>query len=528
MRSRTLLLALPLTWVACFSASSSGGPGAEFDAGFEGGFDGEVADSTLPDSEQPDSPAEAQAEASPPVDSGTTPEAEASGPTPVVVIVGGAAGFETGIPVVFGDASGAVLSSGMTAGAAGAAAGVVPPTGGMITVLLGTAAMPSLYTVTGVKPGDQVLVADWTSIAPFVGESAAITSVPAATWDAGVGSYSANAGSCYNSAVALPVDVSLGGSTAGDLPCIGLTAQGASFGAAYPLLVRAYDPVGTPLGFTVQKNNLLTGADDAGLVSPMLTGTWSTSETTQTVFVTQADGGTPPSLTYTYSEIANGVPMENFLAAAAPPDAGPVPIGTAQTHVGYADSVLLEGSQASVNGFPQGNVVEVAGPPPTADGMISLDVTSIGTIPTITAVTATAPTPAQPTIGWTVSGGTLAGLTGVVAMTRWTSAADASTAQSGLWTIVTPGTSAASVQAPQLPAALASYAPSAGVTYGEVTVYAIDGQTAIPDYASLVKIGSLFRPQDGPCSLTYPALPQMPGAGTVAASIFSTGNGQGC
>src|SRR5208283_5977071 len=111
MRSRSLLLFFPLTWLACFSPSSGGTGNAEFDASFDAEFD-----ATSPDAEPTEtSVAEAAADvdAAPIVDASVDQVIEA-GPMPITVVVAGALGYEQGVHVVFGDATGTVVATAMT------------------------------------------------------------------------------------------------------------------------------------------------------------------------------------------------------------------------------------------------------------------------------------------------------------------------------------------------------------------------------------------------------------------------------
>ena len=516
MRSRGLLLVVPLAWVACFSQSSGGSPQVDFDASFDASFDGSTEDS-----EAPEATVDAPVEASTVVDSAVVDVVEA-GPPAVTVVVGGAAGFESGVPVVFTDATGATVYSNMTTNAAGQASFAFPSGGGAATVILGTPSYPAIYTYLGLTPGQTVLVVDQASLTALFSETAPtanLATVPAApTFDGGIANYTMQAGSCQSSSQSLPLDVSLLPHGSG-APCIGLGPVGASFGAVFPALVQAEDGVGNLLGFAGSKNNPLATGADAGLSNVTLPATWSTTTTQQFVAVSNVpDGGTPPSVTY--SEVADGIfntlqPSAPSIDAGAPPEA----LAVVTTHPGFPDAVQAESQVVRYTSGESVYAVVQRAASPTADGTITLDQTPVGTAPAITGATTTAT--AQPTVSWTLASGSgnFGSATGIVSLVNWSAMTADGGFQSGNWTIVSPGTTVNAVQVPALPPMFSDYAPAAGASAFLNDLYAVYGETAVPDYASLLSIASLF-PQNG-CSFSTPMAPPLPFPGTAFILAFA-------
>ncbi len=68
---------------------------------------------------------------------------------------------------------------------------------------------------------------------------------------------------------------------------------------------------------------------------------------------------------------------------------------------------------------------------------------------------------------------------------------------SGAWTIVSPAPSGATLTAPAPPAALSSFAPAAGATFGSPTVYAMSGLSGASSYADLVRMATKFQRLSG-------------------------------
>lgn len=128
------------------------------------------------------------------------------------------------------------------------------------------------------------------------------------------------------------------------------------------------------------------------------------------------------------------------------------------------------------------------------------------------------PTAGRPALGWTLSQGSLSGVTGVVALTGWSVGT-----QTGTWTLVSPGTSQASIVAPLLPSGSSAFAPAAGATFTTPTVYAVT-MTAPLGYGHVLGMASSFWPLGG--CVSGPFLPPLPATGTAVVSIFA--NALGC
>jgi hypothetical protein len=522
MRKSVLLLSLPVAWLACFSNSSGGGGGG---ASFDASTDSPEFDSTAPDVEQeagPDVLMEAANETSPPVDSGVdvAPEAEA-GPSPVVVTVGGALGLESGVTIVWGDATGAVVASSKT-NAAGMTSQLVAP-GSMLTAVLGTPASPSLYTITGIEPGDNLVIIDRQSVGALPGAPGNIntnlTAVPMPLPGMATG-LTFYAGPCNNSFQVPP-----SGPLRLGPPCIGVGPVGASFGAAYPALVEANDSSFNLQGFTFKKNNGLTMPDEAGWLDLDLSGnTWSTSTTEQTVAVTnEQDAGiyTPWTL---YQEAANGVLLP--LQARQPADGGMLPAGSTlySTHPGYADFVQTEvGYNPDSMGFVQEAFsMATRGPAPTKDGATTIDWTPLTTLPSLTNIVVDASTVVRPKWTWTTASGTLASSTAVMVYAQWNGTDADGGFQNGEWTIVAAGTAQSSLQAPALPAPQTPWLPVAGSSFGSFsTVYAIQGDTALPTYGQFRPAAPLFTLQSS--CIFGPLVPPLPAAGTIRVTGYTSG-----
>lgn len=434
-------------------------------------------------------------------------DASDAGPKPVTVMVFGASGAEQGVTVVFGDATGAVVGTPATSDSAGFVAQVLPAGATTITALLGTATNPSPYTVLGVQPGDFLVVPDFTSLAPYATGLLDVTALPASP-PANTAGYYATVGACAASAAMPPITVGFAGTA-----CFGLGAFGGKNQGVVPVLVEASDPNGNLLGFTFQNANPLSAfAADAGTLSVSLAGdTWSTATTTQTIAVTNPPDGSTLS-TYV-GESANAV-LRELSQVTVVDDAG-VQTTVVTTHPGYADSLQTE--VAIVN--PQWAVGTVVGAaPPTSNGTVNIDATSLGTLPQISAVMVDSTVAAQPKLTWTLAQGSLAAAAGLVAYASWTGTNDAGAAINGNWTIVAPS-SASSIQVPALPATASAYAPPAGASF-QGTVQGLAG-SLIPGYAQLRSVGgAIASPPTAGC-VAWPVLPSI-GTGTLSVTIFTT------
>ena len=515
MRKSRLLLVLPfapLVGAACFSPGSGGnGPNTSFDSGIAE-FDG-TADAEPMDGSPVEAAADVGLEAAPIVDASTDVLVEA-GPQPITVVVVGNSGPESGISVVWGDATGAVVGNAVQT--TNGTATTLLPNVTMATVLIGTPGNPSLYTAMGLQPGNTVYFADTSSSStPTVNVTALPPSPP---FDAGVFDQSLTIGGCNQYFPnGLPYTLPLNGF---GHPCIGLQAMGSSFVPALPSLVQAYDANFDVLGFAYVSQPLLSlMSDDVGLLDYSITGSWSTATTQQLVDVTQpADASFPTNVTY--SEIFDGL-LTPTLQRSPPADAGANASTVATTHVGIAQAVQLEGL-VFTGGMGDENIAVVSqSAPPSASGTVTLDTSPATTVPGITNLTVTGTT--QPVFGWTIASGDLHQATGIVASMSWYVMLDGGSFGSGSWTLVSPGTTASSLTAPQLPASLAAYAPAAGANTQPDQIAVLYGQTAMPSYASFLPIASFI--QQGPCNLSAPVMPPMTGPGTAMLLVIQSGDG---
>jgi len=505
-RSPFALLILPVTWIACFSNSSSGsGGGANFDAS---------DDTTFPDAPGPEAGPDAVNEMTPPpqdasVDVPVGNDASEAAPGAVAITVFGATGPEQGVTIVYGDATGAVVGTPATTNATGMVDQALPAGATMITALLGNANNPSPYTVMGVQAGDTILVPDLASLGAYGQGQAQVTGLPASP-PANTTTYNAIAGLCTNGLSGPPIPINLGGEGIG---CIGLGSFGGSYRAAIPILVDAQDANGNILGFTFQKNNALSGWDAGLLDLSLAADTWSTSLTTQTVVVDNLPDGDYPNPNV--SESANAI-LHRLNFQYVNDDAGGQ-LMQVTTHVGYGDTL-----QAETSISPNGQwflATATASAPPTTDGTITVDATPLGVLPQISQTNIDQTNSARPALSWTTAQGSLASTTGLIGNLMWDGTDDAGAAINGNWTIVAPS-SATSLQAPALPASAGAYAPLPDASIQNV-LQGLTG-TAVPSYGQLRTVGAaVAAPIQGGCTFT-PIIPYFP-AGTLSLTIFSSG-----
>jgi hypothetical protein len=520
MRRNLALVVLPVTWVACFSNSSGGPSGTpNFD-----GSPGTEFDSSTPDVTQEaevEASAEASLDASVDATADARNEAEA-GPSPAVVTIGGALGVEPGVTVVWGDATGAVVATGVTDATGTATHAITGTTVTMVTALMGTPIYPALYTITGIEPGDDLVILDWGSLQnlPVAGDGfeSNVASLPSPQPTNTV-SFTAYAGQCNTNFTTVPESLSLT-----QWPgCIGVGPLGSSYAAAYPAVVDANDANFDLLGFVFAKNNPLTMPDDAGLLDvPLASGAWSTATTFQSVTETNKPTTGIYDAYANYSEVADGVLMP-LPQRTAPADAGlPAANDLFATHVGYADFVQTElFYNPDHDGFVQeGYALATRGPAPTANGAPVLDWSPLASLPSLTGLTIDSSTPAQPSMTWTTVTGTLAASTGIIIYTTWNATSADGGYQSGTWTLVSAGTAQSSLQAPMLPTSSA-WAPVGGAEFSLSAIYAVQGGTALSTYPQIRAASSAFRMQTS--CLGSPMLPPLPSAGTAMVVGYTTG-----
>jgi hypothetical protein len=531
MRRRLVFLGLfsPVAWTACFSSNAAEPPDSSPDAP---SFDSSAMDA-------PEAAAEAAidapAEGSPVVPPDAMPESSTAvdapveaGPLPVVVTVAGALGPEQGISVVWGDATGAVVAT-TTTDATGSTSMLA--SGGMVTALLGTPSSPSLYTITGVEPGDSLVIVDWTSLALLPGganisfsSTVNFTSLPSSVPATATSVQFLLGNDCssgYETPLTFPESLSLsaGGYNGLEPTCIGVGPLGASYGAAYPALVEADDVNNDFLAFAFAKNNSLATVDDAGALDLAIGGAWSTATTAQTLSVTNVQVGDSPWVYY--SEAANGVLVtlseQNVLDGGLPADQT-----LYATHPGFADFVQAEIGNGAPGGFA---MMATRAPAPTAGGTTTMDLAELGTIPMVSGTTVDTTNAARPDIAWTGSSAPLSSATALIATASWSGSDSDGGSQSGSWTVFAAAGAQSDVQVPALPASLAAWAPLAG-SYFFPGVAVVQGGTVLPGYAQARAASSALYPIVQTSCLGYygPAIPALPADGTLLVSF----NGGGC
>jgi hypothetical protein len=390
----------------------------------------------------------------------------------------------------------------------------------MVTVGLGSNARPRLYTAQGIALGEEIYVADLSDVAnyPPTNLETQLTAVPTtpALGDGGAAQYIVSAGSCSSSGTtSLPIDVSLTSSSDQD-PCIGLYPSGSSFDVAFPLLVEADDSAGNPLGYAYSHGN--APVLDGGSATVALASPWQTTMFTQTLLPTTAsDGGGAPT-SVSYSEVADGVltPLTQHASVGVGPS-GP----TFYTHPGFATTEQVEAQLATAN---SATAVVSALAPSTASNDLLTDVNPLSTAPTFASASANWAA-AQPVFSWTLGRGSLATSTSVTFVAEWYSVLDGGGNQTGIWTIVAPGTSATSLTAPVLPATFAAYAPSQAASSQGNTAIAVSGAASTLPYPLFLTMASLFQADADLCGIPSPLFPALPGLAALVMSIFTDEGG---
>ncbi len=521
MRRHHALLALPLLSVGCFSSNN---PGSVGDASTDATQEAEGPDAPSPEASPADatttdatpaadSAAEASSDGSGPVtDAGAEAAAEA-GSSLLAVVVGAPRGFEPGVPVVWSDATGAMVDQSTTD--AQGRASTSAPTAVTVTVVLGTPLAPTLYTVMGLTAGETVPVVDVTQL---VAHAAATVHVyipaypPQGAIEASSPGFANWVGGTFGGGAApvtMPVTVNNG---------VGVVQTDAGYVAAIPTLSEMYTSGGTPIGYAWTSAPLppYDAGTEAGTETVTLSSAWSTSYHLEQTALSGWDGG--GAVTTSFAEAFDGllIPIDNYNLAPANPAPGEVQY--AYTHPGYAERYQVE-TTYTTGRLSDGNYAVTfigAGPPLTADTVITFDATALGTAPYIASTGVVASAAGQPVFSWTLGSGDLSAATAIVFTGAW-DATVGSQSQSGLWTIVSPGTSATSLTPPHLPASLAQYANPSGGRGGYGALYVVQGQTEFPTYTSFASGASAFlRMTCGALAPTYPVL-----AGTGTSVITS-------
>jgi hypothetical protein len=467
---RTALLLL-LAPAGCFAASSGGGsPDANFNMQMDAEFtdSGAGVDSSVDaavDSSTKDVTVEATVDG--PV--------EASGPQPVTVLVTNAQGPEQGVSVVFTDVNDMTLPV-QTTDAAGTTSTLLA-FGGQATVVMGTVAIPYLFTVQGVAAGDVIAVYDPSLDATYNADQVSVDSWPDAA-PPNTTQYRLAVGPCATGGNAPPIVDTLGA---------GCEALG-----HFPVLLTAWDDYGQTLGYTWQ-DSIAVPAEAGATAHVNLTSPWSPAIGNFTVTATGYPPGNEGTLVFTM--LAGGVATTTSNsdyelqmdgdAGAAQPVIYPI---------GYADSFQTEANVYTDEYGPEYGafITSVASRAAAADaGTLVLDYATLLPMFISASVDSTGDAGvALPVVTWSLAdAGSVAGANGVVASITWSSGN-----VSGLWTIVAPP-SAASVQAPALPSAVMAWGPAPGAQFTQPPTVAMVQASFYAGYAGL-------RAQAGTAGLT--------------------------
>jgi hypothetical protein len=399
------------------------------------------------------------------VEAGVDAPVEA-GPQPVTVVVTNALGPEPNVTVLFADATGTPLLTPQTTSATGTVVETMVPAGSQATVVMGTQALPYLFTVQGVEPGDTIAVYDPTADAALSSEQVSVDSWPDGG-PSGALTYGVGIGSCGNGADAPPV-------------VVGLSA-GCEAAGEFPVLITAYDANNDALGYTWKKGNVLP--TDGGIAQVNVTNPWSTASDTQTINATGAPGYFPGNQSLVaLTAFATGVPTtyDTYFGPLGPDGGMSYPFTYA---AGYADSIQAEANLSTFGNNSSISAIATRASAPAASGTTSLDMSQL--LPAIASSsldTSSDAGVAQPVVTWALTAGdagSIGSANGVVVSISWTDGS-----ANGQWTLVAPPT-ASQVQPPALPSAVSAYAPSSSSNWGSPPVVAIVQASFIPGYAGL-------------------------------------------
>jgi hypothetical protein len=290
---------------------------------------------------------------------------------------------------------------------------------------------------------------------------------------------------------------------------VGVVQTDGGYAAAVPTMSEMYNAAGLPpIGYAWTTAPLLPtdAGTDAGTATVALSTPWSTNYHLEQTALSSWDGG--GVVTTSFSEVFDGllIPIDNVNLTPANPAPGEVQY--AYTHPDLEQGYQVE-TTFQTGLISDGNYAVTfinAGPPLAADTVVTFDTTALGNAPYITSTSVVASAAGQPVFSWSLGSGDLSAATAIVFTGAW-SAGLGSNTQNGLWTIVSAGTSATSLTPPHLPSSLAQYANPSGGNGGYGAVYAVQGGTEFPSYASFRPGASVFlRMVCGAGSTAYPAL----------------------
>lgn len=430
-------------------------------------------------------PADAAVDAfTPPADAGQ----DAAPPDSVTVLVTKDGAPDPGVTVLFQSSAGAVVAT-VVSGADGKATNKVTA-GDQITVALGAVNNRQLITYVGVKPGDVLDVVERTSRA---------VSITMAMDNPGGGiSVAAGNFNCSTNAASSgsPVSVDL-------LP-------GCITGPVFPVIGNLRFNLQSYFSF---KKDITPAASGTTNVTGM--SSWAVG-TAYTLNVTNA-----PDLTNVQATL--GLIANNQSFATSPESnltlvAG---AGTADFVVasGYADAYQADIQFVNyVPGFQQVRSFSKR----FAAGAVTqtLDMTA-GVLPDLLTATADTTAPARPVLAWT-AGAALSGADSGVVTASFTQPLAGSGSEEIAWTfIVPPGT--LTVTAPELPASLAAFAPSAASTMHEPSVAFFESDL-VPGYDFVRGHAAAFGLTAVPIGIFSGALvPALPAVGTLRITALAPG-----
>ncbi len=422
-------------------------------------------------------------------DSGQDAGQDAGPPTTATVIVTKGGAPDVGVTVVFEDAAGTLVGTVVT-GADGKATNTVAA-GSQLTVALGAAGSRQLITYLGVKPGDVINVAE------RITRDLSITQ----TVFGGGGGDTIVAGNLNCSTNAL---------STGSVVGISLTPDCIS-GATFPILSQLYQG-GNYYSFKKANALAASGTTNVSGLSAWTLGTAFTMDVSNA-----PNGGNANAV---LGQIAN-----NQSYATSPDNAFSLMAGAGTanftTATGYPDAFQGEVQFTSfiAGGYSQTTTFAKR----IASGVATqaLDL-SAGLLPGLTAPV-TSQASARPVISWTATA-SLAGTDSGVVDISFLQPVDGGGNENVEWTfIVPPGT--LSVTAPQLPAQLAAFQPSAASVLGTPNVAFFE--------SDLIASYDVVRQQAGAFGLTRVPVgsfsniqsPALPAPGTLRITAVTPGGG---
>jgi len=231
-------------------------------------------------------------------------------------------------------------------------------------------------------------------------------------------------------------------------------------------------------------------------------GTW-TDAGTQSLQIVGADAAYGNAV---YSEIVNGGALSSYTNIVGNADGGPLQVFF-EAHPGIAANGQYEVNYQDYS-IASGVAFRAIAGRSAAGGTPTLDVAQM--MPALTAADVDAGVLARPAVTWASSGPVTAdGL--FVRVRWWESPTDGGPYVSGHWTMVVPPQTQV-IQAPQLPPALAPYAPSAASSVSQTPTLVFVDSSLLPGYRELRQVSASVGPsrnmyEDRPGGGLVPILP---------------------